>query len=326
MSKLKLFICILVLPLLAIACGNDKNTVDGPGDRPAFKVLGYLFSHGNWAADMANIDFTKITDLNIAFINPDEAGNFTNGESLRPVVEKAHQNHVKVFFSIGGGDPPAHLAGLLEAGKRPTLVAAIAAFAKQYHFDGVDVDLENALVNSNYAPFVYALAMALKPDGKLLTSALASWNGNQIADSTLQRYDFINIMSYDKTGPWNTANPGPHSPYEMVENDFNYYRGRNIAAGKLLIGLPFYGYGFGGGAPESMVYKNLVIAYPGAENKDEVELPGGGKIYYNGIPTIQRKVNFALASKAAGVMIWELQQDSKDATSLLGAIRQVVGQ
>ncbi len=34
----------------------------------------------------------------------------------------------------------------------------------------------------------------------------------------------------------------------MAVSDFNYFnQARGVAAEKLLIGLPFYGYGFGGG-------------------------------------------------------------------------------
>jgi GH18 family chitinase len=142
-----------------------------------------------------------------------------------------------------------------------------------------------------------------------------------VADSTLNQYDFINIMSYDKTGPWDITRPGQHSPLSMVKDDFNYFHNkRNIAAAKLLIGLPFYGYGFGGNAPSGMAYKQIIASYPGAENNDEVAADGGGTVYYNGIPTIKQKVAFAKSNKAAGVMIWQLLGDSTGSLSLLKAI------
>ena len=53
---------------------------------------------------------------------------------------------------------------------------------------------------------------------------------------------------------------------------------------------------------------------------DEIELPEGGYIYYNGISTIRQKCAFAKSKLAAGVMIWELQQDSHDEKSLTKAI------
>jgi GH18 family chitinase len=131
-------------------------------------------------------------------------------------------------------------------------------------------------------------------------------------------------MSYDKTGPWTPSKPGQHSPLEMAKEDFKYFnKTRQIPSQKLLVGLPFYGYGFGGKAPESMFYGDIVKTYPGAEKKDSVGA-GGGLLYYNGISTIQQKVKFAMANKAGGVMIWEVQQDSKDGKSLLKAIHEII--
>ena len=289
----------------------------------SLRVLGYLFSHNNWNNDIDSIDLTKYTDINLAFINPDATGKFTPDENFLRVTEKVHQHHARVFISIAGGNPPAYFTSLLADDKRAYFIAGLTTFAVQYNFDGVDVDIENDLIDGNYAAFVRELSIALTAKGKLMTSAQAVWNGHKIGDSTLQRFDFINIMSYDKTGPWTPSKPGQHSPYTMATDDFNYFhKTRHIPAEKLFVGLPFYGYGFGKGAPESMFYRDIVNTYPGAENRDSVIVKEGGKIYYNGIPTIKKKVAFAKQHGAGGVMIWEIQQDSKDERSLLKAIHE----
>jgi GH18 family chitinase len=44
---------------------------------------------------------------------------------------------------------------------------------------------------------------------------------------------------------------------------------------------------------------------------------------YNGIPTIQQKTRLAM-ERAGGVMIWALDHDSHNETSLLNAIFQTV--
>jgi chitinase len=323
MDRLRFFIYMIMLPVLITTC-NNKAVLSQPANGNKLRVLGYLPGHNNWVADMNNIDLTKITDLNLAFINPDAAGNFPANDAYRQVIQKAHSQKVRVFLSIGGGGPPAHLEGLLEKNKRANLISGLVTVAGNYDFDGVDVDLENSLINSNYASFVSELSAALKQKNKLMTAALASWNSNLINDSTLRLYDFINVMSYDKTGPWNLSNPGPHSPFSMAQDDFNYFnQTRKIAAEKLFIGLPFYGYGFGNGAPESLAYKDIITTYPGSENADSLTVAGGGKIYYNGIATIQQKVSFAINNKAGGVMIWQLLGDSKDSRSLLKAINDI---
>lgn len=323
---MKIYVTVLLLTVSIMAC-NNKAFVSQPSKQREIRVLGYLPGRNDWITGLNNIDLSMITDLNLAFINPDASGNFPANDAYRQVIEKAHSQHVRVFLSIGGGSPPDYLAGLLENDKRAALVTGLLTVAETYNFDGIDVDLENALINNNYASFVGELSAALKSKKKLMTAALASWNANLISDATLQLYDFINIMSYDKTGPWNLNRPGPHSPYTMAQDDFAYFNTtRGVAAEKLFIGLPFYGYGFGNGAPESLNYKDIVTTYPGSENSDSLTVHGGGKIYYNGMTTIRQKVSLAIEKKAGGVMIWQLLGDSKDDKSLLKAINEIKNQ
>jgi GH18 family chitinase len=287
-------------------------------------VLGYLASQKDWIAGVNAIDLSAITDLNLAFINPDSTGHFIVNSDLNTAVEQAHAHHVRVFASIGGGSPPLWLASLLTQAARPAFIHNILMLADTFHLDGIDVDIENELINDQYAAFVYDLASAIKPKKKLLTAALASWNGDLIHDSTLRQYDFINIMSYDKTGPWDTTRPGQHAPMAMVRDDFNYFtRKRNRSPGTLLIGLPFYGYGFGPGAAFSLTYKQIAGLYPGAESKDDMPTGSGATIYYNGMTTIKQKTLFAKQHKAAGVMIWQLLGDTTGTLSLLKTIHDV---
>ncbi len=165
-----------------------------------------------------------------------------------------------------------------------------------------------------------ALANKLHANGKLISARLSEgYGGANVPSSTFAAYDWINIMAYDATGPWAPNSPGQHSPYSMAVNQFNYWTGRGLPASKAVIGLPFYGYGFGASANQGISYANIVAQYPGAENLDQV----GNTIYYNGIPTIKQKTTFAIQN-AAGVMIWELSQDATGSKSLLTAINQVI--
>lgn len=313
------FIALITLVTIFSACAKSSVPQQSTGEKQ--RILGYLSGKGSWQAAMNAADLSLVTDLSLAFFNPDANGIMADDPELALVITAAHQKNIRVYMSIGGGSGPAYLKDFIAAPNRTTYVNTILTYAINNHFDGVDVDLENDLITDQYGAFVAELATVLKAKKLLMTAALASWNGSQIDNATLQLYDFINIMSYDKTGPWNLNKPGPHSPLSMAEDDFFYFNTtRAIPASKLLIGLPFYGYGFGGRAPQSIKYKDIITAYPGAENKDEIVLPDSGHIYYNGIVTIRQKCTLAKSKKAAGVMIWELQQDSKDEKSLLKAV------
>src|SRR5262245_10091170 len=158
---------------------------------------------------------------------------------------------------------------------------------------------------------------------KLITSAIAVFYKDQLSDAALAQYDFVNIMSYDHTGPWRPERPGPHSTYEQAAEAIEYFGvTRKIPKEKLVLGVPFYGYGFG---PEltspavTMTFKDIVAAFPGSDEVDQWNRPDGKILYYNGLPTIRRKTALA-REKASGIMIWQILGDAPGDKSLLAAI------
>jgi len=288
-----------------------------------FRVVGYV-PLGRVAPDFSKISFQRLTHLNIAFINPDSAGNVILPVGFDLLIQKAHENKIKVLASIGGGSFNPYYARLLSDTNRNAFIGKLVQLAIDHKLDGLDVDIENDNIDKNYEPFIVGLAVALKPINKLLTAALATWNGQLITDAALEKFDFINVMSYDQTGPWKPNQPGPHSTYAKAEEDLRYWTNtRSISKDRIGLGLPFYGYCFGTKYGESMSYKNIITTFPGSDQKDMVAPDSGGVIHYNGLPTIQSKTNLALKN-AGGVMIWQLLQDAEGDKSLLAAIEGVI--
>lgn len=301
----------------AVAIGNASTS------KSKFRVIGYLPGRGNLVTSTNLIDYNKITHLNIAFINPDSTGKLNGTENLKTVADIAHAKGVKIMASIGGGNAPAYYPAFLTGDKKTKIIADLVQLAVDSNLDGIDVDLEGGLIDANYENFVVDLSIALKRKNKLITAAIATVYKDQFTDKALAQFDFINIMSYDRTGPWNLAKPGPHAPYEMAMEDLEYWtKTRGIAKEKLSLGVPFYGYGFGGTAPESISWKSLLLQYPNVEQADELNA-NGGTIYYNGIPTIRKKTSLALEN-AGGIMIWQLLQDTTGVQSLLTNIDEVI--
>jgi len=290
------------------------------------KVIAYIPNWIDLNAFSSTIQYSKLTHINIAFENPDANGYLSFNSGSNTIINAAHAQNIKVFVSLGGGSVSEGGAirdnyfNLITPANRTAFVQKIYDYVVAHNFDGVDVDLEGPAINGDYGGFVIALANKLHANGKLISAALSEgYGGANVPSSTFAAYDWINIMAYDATGPWAPNNPGQHSPYSMAVNQFNYWTGRGLPASKAVIGLPFYGYGFGASANQGISYANIVAQYPGAENLDQV----GNTIYYNGIPTIKQKTTFAIQN-AAGVMIWELSQDATGSKSLLTAINQVI--
>ena len=317
-----------VMLMLVMLAGCKKSSasedVAVKNSKTSFRVIGYMTGANVSDGSALTFDFSHINYLNIAFVNPDPGGNFSTLAGLDKVVAAAHAKNVKILVSIGGGSAPAYYSSLLADGTRTDFVNNIVRFVSDNQLDGVDVDLEGTLIDNNYEAFITDLSNALAPKGKLLTAAIATAYQSQYSDKALALMDFINVMSYDKTGPWNPLNPGQHSPYTMAVADLNYWNGtRGIPKAKLNLGVPFYGYGFGTNAPPSISFSNIVTQYPGAENTDQVTVDGGGIIYYNGIATIESKTTLALKN-AGGIMIWQLMQDAAGSKSLLNTINVTI--
>ncbi|MCG2462939.1 hypothetical protein K8352_19405, partial [Flavobacteriaceae bacterium F89] len=268
--------------------------------------------------DTSQVPFNKLTHIDLWFVNPDVSGNFNQDfAALAPFITAAHRHNVKVLYSIGGGSYQAQYHALLKKGKRKKLIKDLVSKVTKYNADGIDVDLESGYafgpdMDPNYANFVIELSKALKSHDKLITSALPSRPGNTVTQEALAQFDFINIMSYDHTGPWRTDRPGHHSSYADAMDDLDYYRNTlNIPKEKLVLGVPFYGYGFGPGLRDPVItlnYYDIISTYAGAEWVDHWHLPNGYIMYYNGIPTIQNKTELA-KKEAGGIMIWQILGD-----------------
>ena len=194
-----------------------------------FKVVGYL-AYWNFDTAPTQIEWDRLTHVNLAFANPDTIGNFSfDGADYAQVVEVAHQHNVEVFVSLAGGyltpDWQTNWNYWMQPAHLDEFVGKIVAYVQANDFDGVDLDLEWQHVNDLYSPFVLALATALDAEGLPLTAALpGGYCYPQISAPALAAFDWVNLMIYDLTGPWDPSNPGQHSPYSWAANCLSYWR------------------------------------------------------------------------------------------------------
>ena len=325
-----LFACIILL----------KTSAQSPS--PDFKIVGYYSLNAAMKEDPSAFPFEKLTHVNLFFIRPDKSGSIKPDISdLAPFMEAAHRHDVKVLYSIAGDFHP-----LIKEDKRPQLIKELVELVLNTDADGIDSDLEWGYTlgplgmqtslsfpsvdpsytkpDLNFNPFIMELSVALKAHNKLLTAALPSRLAEEVTHETLSQFDFINVMSYDNRDLRRPDRAGNHSSYIDAMDDLDYYQNTlNISKEKLILGVPFYGRGFGPNLTDPIIgymnYNKIVSEYPGAELVDQWNLPNGYIMYYNGIPTIKNKTKLA-KKHAAGIMIWELQYDAPGSKSLLNAI------
>lgn len=307
------------------------------------KVVGYIPSYKGLRAVADKTDLSKLTHINIAFANPSASGAFLSngnptcmesatGADISYVVQKARAAGVKVLVSVAGGVIPGcsgNWQTLLQPGNRAATVANLAQFVNTFGLDGVDIDLEGAVLTAidqagNYTPFIQAMRNALP--GKLVTAATATYEGGMIPTSSIPYFDFVTIMSYDAVGPSWGQKGVEHSPLSLAQSNVATWQARGLPKEKLVLGVPFYGYGFNGYAADYS-FSDIVAQFGAdAAQKDLIGTlcASCGYITYNGLPTIKAKTRLAL-QQGSGVMIWELSQDGTGANSLLSAIRSEIG-
>ena len=330
---------LMLAPALLAGCAGTLSPGPTLPAAPTRSVaVGYLPAFKGLDAIVARTDFSHYTHVNLAFVNPAPDGSVVGGEamacmngaagapvslaSLRQAVGRIHAAGAKVLVSLGGGTIPAcsgDWAALLRPATRDTVVRALVALADAERLDGIDIDLEGELLTridraGDYVPFVEALGRALHARGKLLTCATASYEGGMVPIGSIPWFDLVNVMSYDAIGPsW--GRPGEeHASPAMAERDMALWRSRGVPRDRLVLGVPFYGRGFGTFAPNH-AFRDIIRdrGLPAVQGDTlGTRCAGCDYVSFNGIDTIRAKGRLA-REQGAGVMVWEVSQDTDDA-------------
>lgn len=150
------------------------------------KVVAYVPNWIDLKTFAPQIDYAKLTHINIAFENPaDAAGALSFHEENDLLIRQAHEHGVKILISLGGGSASEKKPmrerwfDLISAAKRAGFVARLAEYASAHDLDGLDIDLEGPAINRDYGAFIQELSAALKLKNKLLTAALSKGYGGK---------------------------------------------------------------------------------------------------------------------------------------------------
>jgi hypothetical protein len=193
---------------------GDNGPLDAAPDvstvaTPALKAVMYLPNwNGSYSSWASMIDFTKMTHLLLAFGTVDTSNNWDMGASdsdVQTLAAAAHASQVKILVSIGGADDDIGIIDQYQTASNITpLVANLNSMVTRLDLDGVDVDLERGNLmqsSSNYPAFINALISTFRPNGMLVTTALAQYiaqdaNSDAVLQGVYQSFDFINDMIY----------------------------------------------------------------------------------------------------------------------------------
>lgn len=341
--KKQVILFVHILIGLSFVCG--AGLAQGQQKQMKEKVVAYL---PMWAMPYSP-DWEKITHVCLAFGKVQANGDVDVEEVCRhrAVIGEAHKHGVKVLLSIGGGGSRNFSSAILNKAYRRDLVAKLKSLVDTLELDGIDVDYEEWEGGPDGASefdlkkrkaletFYKDLRMAIGEE-KLMSAAVnAGWDTGGFGsyncfNNTMHHYlDFVSLMIYDETGPWSGTRTGAHSGWDFFEHAIHHWLvNRELPKEKLVAGVPFYGYKFSkrdyAKDAEGISYKKILEMYPNedAHLKDSI-----GLLYYDGMPTIRKKVEYVKEHELGGIMFWEITQDTEDADkSLLNLIHRLLKQ
>lgn len=272
-----------------------------------FLCVGYLpwYRTAGFSADRMR----GVTDLIFFGTKPTDDGRFDDQSVDKATLELLRglkqATGCRLMLCVGGGERSQGFLPLAtDTARRQAFVQTLCDYCRQHGFDGVDYDWEHPEGERQLAAYADLLAETKSSLGRewLVTIAQSPWRdyGRQVYDTV----DRIHVMSYN--------HKFPQARLQASRDDVKRLLDWGCPRGKLLLGLPFYGRNQRG---QSRTYADL--ARGGAATADLVE-----GYALNSRATVRAKTRFALETGLAGVMVWELGQDTRDPeTSLLEAVR-----
>jgi GH18 family chitinase len=279
------------------------------------KIIGYFSDWGS----VSKIPYNHITCLDYAFVRLKADGTLNidkNRDKLRAIVPTAHANNVKVVVSIADMNGEFNSV-TKDPDKLQTFVDAISRMVTEFDLDGIDVDWEYPVVkdggDQRYLALIKALSQVLKPQGKILSIAVPSEPSmcGGFSSALFPLVSYVNIMAYDDQ----KMAGGSHSSYGFAVAALQYWiTARRLPKSKAVLGVPTYARNNQG---KAFYYKDLRIQ-GAAFDQDNFD-----GINYNGKDIMIKKIKLA-QKNTSGIMIWEINGDTSDSTSMIKLISDVV--
>lgn len=237
---------------------------------------------------------------------------------------------------------------------RRTCAQETAALVKREDFDGIVIDIEQMQpeLQSSLVDLMRELYPLMQQQGRRVGIAVnarawGKWDYNNLALNS----DWLYIMFYDYTGPWNKSLVGPTAPLSWTNHPADIRRDlqRILATGaplaKLLFGVPLYGNDFtlnpqGGALSIKTQYVDELLQLKQSQQAerrwdDNTQCPffeyrdsqdGMHQVWYEDAESYSNKLQLAVRNHLGGIAIWALRTTPSSVNSSFWAtIREQIG-
>ena len=324
--------------MLAGASLGWLGTADGatPGPhRGPLRWAYYVRTGSSLDSFKANVDSLSVV---CPFFFVLRADGSLGGSDQAEVTGLAHSRGVKVIPMLQNDQLSAAKDGLhnllSDPNKIRQIVDAIDAQVYTYGYDGYHIDFEDVLPADRpyLTQFIGALYGRLHARGKLLTMAVAaktrdstaSWGGSYDYAGLAPYLDYVVPMAYDYSYPG--GHDGPVAPLNWV-NATAAYASSQFGPGKVVLGLPFYGYDWNvsqGGPARAHSYDsalevlqrfNARVNYDETAQEAWADYSDGGsqhRLWFDTPRALAAKLDVVKRNNLGGFAAWRLGQEGRD--------------
>ncbi|KAF5360156.1 hypothetical protein D9758_011368 [Tetrapyrgos nigripes] len=356
-------------------------TIPSCGAGRSIRKMGYYAGWGDRRACGTNvapnqINWDGFTHVNFAFGSISQGLEIQLSDADVPLLQqlvnqKASNPGMKVIIAIGGWDFSELDATkdlfsfmIASSSSRATFINSVKSFLDRFELDGIDIDFEYpgaiernapATDTPNLTAFFKELRSAIGSKIISIATPAGYWflKGFEI-DKIAGSVDYMNMMSYDFHGPWDTnvtdqaPVSNPHTSMLDIQDAARLYVRAGVDLGKVNLGLAYYGRSYqladascsgynctmlGGGFPGDCTQASGILAQFEIEDLLQSGIQAthdsktetywfdtqGSLVTFDQQDTWNVKQQFAETSCFGGTFAWSLDQRTDDLTDGSGS-------
>jgi spore germination protein YaaH len=305
------------------------------------KVYGW---HPYWAGSTAYTfyDYSALSHIAYFSLEVDTAtGGYTTlrGWDTTPIISYAHSKGVKVTLTVTNFGSARNTAILTDTVKQWNLINTVINQLQSRNGDGVNFDFESvpAAQKANMVSFCRRAVRGIKavlPAAEVsLATPAVNWSDGWDLGALAGICDYIIMMGYNYY--WSgSSTAGPVAPvsgenYHVVKSINEDYLADGVPPGKLLLGVPWYGYDWpvvssarkaattGTGSSRTYI-KALELLTGNTRVFDDLtgvpyvsyQTTQWRQMWYDDSTSLQIKSNIAKDMNLAGIGIWALSYEA----------------